>query len=74
MKTPAPTTPTLSLAAVLALLLTAPLAAADTPINRRTAADPTGLVEISNTAGHVTVTGWERNEVEVTGSLGDGRL
>jgi DUF4097 and DUF4098 domain-containing protein YvlB len=72
MKTPAPVTSTLSLAAVLALLLAAPPAAADTPINRRTAADPRGLVEISNTAGRVTVTGWDRNEVEVKGSLGDG--
>jgi len=50
-----------------------PLAAwAGTPINKRTAADPAGLVEISNTAGSVVVTGWDRNEVEVTGELGDG--
>jgi DUF4097 and DUF4098 domain-containing protein YvlB len=49
------------------------LAAADgTPINKRTAADPAGTVEVSNVAGSVTVTGWNRNEVEVTGELGEG--
>jgi DUF4097 and DUF4098 domain-containing protein YvlB len=47
-------------------------AAADAPINKRTSADPNGTVEISNVAGSVTVTGWNRNEVEVTGELGEG--
>jgi Putative adhesin len=57
-----------------ALLLAAlPLAAvAGTPINKRTAADPAGTVEISNIAGTVTVSGWNRNEVEITGELGKG--
>ena len=61
-------------AAVAALLLAASpgLAAAGSPINRLTAADPAGTVEISNVAGSVTVTGWERAEVAVTGELGDG--
>lgn len=48
------------------------LAAAGTDINERKAVDPAGQVEISNTAGSVTVSGWNRNEVEVTGELGDG--
>ncbi len=48
------------------------LARADSPIDKRAPADPKGQVEISNTAGTVTVTGWDRNEVEVTGTLGDG--
>jgi DUF4097 and DUF4098 domain-containing protein YvlB len=61
----------LSLAAV-ALLAAAPLAQAGTPIDKRVAADPKGMVEISNTAGTVKVTGWDRAEVEVTGTLGDG--
>jgi DUF4097 and DUF4098 domain-containing protein YvlB len=57
--------------ATVALCL--PIAAwAGTPINKRTAADPAGLVEISNTSGSVVVTGWDRNEVEITGELGDG--
>lgn len=55
------------------LAATLPLAAlAGTPIDKRTAADPAGTVEISNTAGSVTVTGWDRNEVEIAGELGDG--
>jgi len=59
--------------AIALLAATLPLAAfAGTPINKLTAADPTGTVEISNTAGTVTVTGWDRNEVEVTGELGKG--
>ncbi len=59
--------------AVLAGLLAIPaLVLAGTPINERRAADPGGQVEISNTAGSVTVSGWNRNEVEVTGELGEG--
>ncbi len=59
--------------AMLALLAAGPgVAAAGTPINKRTSADPGGTVEVSNVAGSVTVTGWNRNEVEVTGELGDG--
>jgi DUF4097 and DUF4098 domain-containing protein YvlB len=59
--------------AIALLVATLPLAAlAGTPINKLTVADPTGTVEISNTAGTVTVTGWDRNEVEVTGELGKG--
>jgi DUF4097 and DUF4098 domain-containing protein YvlB len=45
---------------------------AGTPIERRTAAEPQGTVEVSNVAGSIKVTGWNRNEVEVTGELGDG--
>jgi DUF4097 and DUF4098 domain-containing protein YvlB len=56
----------------LALLALAPSAWAGTPINERAAADPAGQVEISNIAGSVVVTGWDRAEVEVTGELGKG--
>lgn len=56
----------------LALLAAGPAALAGTPINERQPADPAGQIEISNTAGSVVVTGWPRNEVEVTGTLGDG--
>jgi DUF4097 and DUF4098 domain-containing protein YvlB len=58
--------------AALALLAAAPAVLAGTPINERKPADPAGQIEISNTAGSVVVTGWPRNEVEVTGTLGDG--
>jgi DUF4097 and DUF4098 domain-containing protein YvlB len=58
--------------ALLAPLALAPSAWAGTPINERAAADPAGQVEISNIAGSVVVTGWDRAEVEVTGELGKG--
>jgi DUF4097 and DUF4098 domain-containing protein YvlB len=58
--------------AALVLLAAGPLAWAGSPINERKPADPTGHVEISNTAGSVEVTGWARGEIEVTGELGDG--
>lgn len=56
----------------LALLAAAPAVLAGTPINERKPADAAGQIEISNTAGSVVVTGWPRNEVELTGTLGDG--
>lgn len=62
----------LALVTAFALAAAPGLAAAGSPINKRTAADPTGTVEVSNVAGSVTVTGWDRNEVEITGELGDG--
>jgi DUF4097 and DUF4098 domain-containing protein YvlB len=64
--------PTRSLPVAFVLLLVAPLAEAGTPIDKRAPADPGGQVEISNVSGTVTVTGWERNEVAVSGELGEG--
>jgi hypothetical protein len=58
--------------AALATAAIAPAAVAGTPISEHAAATPNGQVEISNTAGSVVVTGWGRNEVEVTGELGGG--
>lgn len=58
-------TPLLTLAA----LLVTPVMAEN--INRTLDAAADGLVMISNTAGSVDVTGWSRNSVEVTGTLGD---
>jgi len=63
--------PPLSVAAVV-LMAVPPVAVAGTPINERAAADPSGAVEVSNVAGTVRVSGWDRNEVEVTGELGEG--
>ena len=63
--------PPLSVAAVV-LMAVPPVAAAGTQINERAPADPSGTVEISNVAGTVRVSGWDRNEVEVTGELGEG--
>ena len=58
--------------ALLVLVVLAAPAFAGSPISERAPADPTGHVEISNTAGTVAVAAWTRNEVEVTGTLGDG--
>ena len=41
-------------------------------ISERTPAEPQGQVEVSNTSGSVTITGWNKNEVEVAGDLGEG--
>jgi len=62
----------MTLFAAAALLAASPAIRAGTPISERAAADPAGSVEVSNVAGTVRVTGWDRNEVEVTGKLGKG--
>jgi DUF4097 and DUF4098 domain-containing protein YvlB len=62
----------MTLFAAAALLAASPAIRAGTPIKERAAADPAGSVEVSNVAGTVRVTGWDRNEVEVTGELGEG--
>ncbi len=54
-----------------ALLLPA-LALADTRVDERHTLASGGRIELSNVAGKVTVRGWDRNEVQLTGSLGDG--
>ena len=57
----------------LAAALSIPVATAATrAVDERRAADPRGDVEIINTSGRVTVTGWDRPEVAVTGTLEDG--
>ena len=60
-------------AACLAALAvaTAPALAA-TPIDQARPLDPNGQVEIENLKGRIQVRAWDRNEVRVTGSLGDG--
>ena len=50
---------------------TAVAAPATRAVNERRPADPRGTVEIVNTAGRVSVAGWERPEVEVTGTLAE---
>ncbi len=54
------------------LLLLPAMLSAQSEIERVVEARPDGLVTISNVAGSVVVTGWDRAEVEVTGSLGRG--
>lgn len=47
-------------------------AAADRTFDKELAADPRGVVDISNVAGSIEVTGWDRNTVSVHGLLGEG--
>lgn len=54
---------------IVTTLLASPVSAAD--VNETLDADPNGHVEIFNTAGSVTVEGWSRKSVEVTGTLGN---
>lgn len=56
----------------LALLLAAtPSAAADRTVSERGAMPADGQVSIENIAGSVKVVGWDRDEISVTGTLGD---
>lgn len=56
----------------LLLALAVGQALADTPINLHHGATPDAHVSISNVKGAVTISGWDRNEVAVSGSLGEG--
>jgi len=56
---------------LIALLLVGTTALADEPVNRTLDAAADGTVTIENVAGSVEVRGWSRNQVEVTGTLGD---
>ncbi|MDQ2702303.1 MAG: DUF4097 domain-containing protein [Pseudomonadota bacterium] len=57
--------------AILASLASAPLFAG-TPINETRPLDPRGRIEIDNLKGRIEVRAWDRNEVRITGTLGDG--
>ncbi len=54
------------------LLILLPAVVAAEEIERVVPARPDGLVTIENIAGSVVVTGWDREEVEVSGTLGRG--
>jgi hypothetical protein len=56
--------------AMLSALFLGP-ALADRPIDETVAADPDGEVSIELVAGSVHVIGWDRAEVQVTGTVGD---
>ncbi|MEO6102089.1 MAG: DUF4097 family beta strand repeat-containing protein [Pseudoxanthomonas sp.] len=43
-----------------------------TPIDQTRPLDPTGRVDISNLKGRIQVNAWDRAEVKISGSLGDG--
>jgi DUF4097 and DUF4098 domain-containing protein YvlB len=46
--------------------------AEDSKFEKRLAVDPRGVVEISNVAGRIEVSGWDNPEVEVHGTIGAG--
>jgi DUF4097 and DUF4098 domain-containing protein YvlB len=54
------------------LLACSGAALADTPINESRDVDATARVDISNVRGAVTVSAWDQNRVEITGTLGKG--
>ncbi len=58
----------ITLAAGLALAVGGP-ALAQTPVNERRPAAPDAVVAVENVAGSVEVVGWDRPELEVTGTL-----
>jgi DUF4097 and DUF4098 domain-containing protein YvlB len=59
----------LALVAVLALPA---WAAAQAPVDQKRPAAPDGAVHVENMSGSVKVTGWDRAEVQVKGTLGEG--
>lgn len=62
-----------SLIVSLALgLASSPAAIAATDYHQRQPASATGTVDVSNVAGSIKLVGWERDEVEVEGRVGDG--
>jgi DUF4097 and DUF4098 domain-containing protein YvlB len=64
---------TLLIRSTLALACLAALPAwAGTPIDQTRPLDPRGRIEIENLKGRVEVRTWDRQEVKVTGTLGDG--
>jgi len=56
----------------IAIALAPAFAFAGTPINQTKSVDADATVEISNVKGSVTVSAWDKNEVAITGTLGDG--
>ncbi len=63
---------TAALAGLVLLLITAPAVGAQQRISERKPAAATGRVEIYNLAGSVKITGGDRSEVSVEGTLGEG--
>jgi DUF4097 and DUF4098 domain-containing protein YvlB len=50
----------------------APVRASQRAIDQHVAADPQGQVEIVTISGRITVVGWDKPEVDVTGTIGAG--
>ena len=54
------------------LLAVAGPATAGTPINESRKASADARIDVSNIKGEVTISGWDKAEVSISGSLGDG--
>ena len=54
------------------LLLLSPVVMAATPIDQTRPLDPTGRIDIENLKGRIQVRAWDRPEVKISGSLGEG--
>jgi DUF4097 and DUF4098 domain-containing protein YvlB len=63
---------TSALALALGACLASPALLAATPIDQTRPLDARGHVEIDNLKGRIQVRAWDRNEVHVSGSLGEG--
>ena len=57
---------------VVPFLLLCGSALAGTPIDQTRAVNADARIDVSNIKGQVTVSGWDRSEVAITGTLGDG--
>lgn len=55
----------------LCLLIGSGAAWAGQAVDRTVAADADAVIAIENIAGSLTITGWDRNEIKITGTLGD---
>jgi len=60
-------------AVFLSIVVAAGTLWAGVPINERRDLNPDALIELELIAGTVRVTGWDRSEMELTGTLGDNR-
>jgi len=62
---------TAAICAAAALVVPWSQVLAGKPIQEHRAADPQGEIEIVNVSGTVEIDGWDRNEVDVSGTAGD---
>ena len=54
------------------LLACGNVCAAGTPINQTRVVNVDARIDVSNVKGSVTVTGWDKPEVAISGTLGEG--
>ncbi|MFH2051824.1 MAG: DUF4097 family beta strand repeat-containing protein [bacterium] len=57
--------------ALILMVVTSAVFAEERPVHKSGPADPDGHVRIENIAGSITVEGWDREEVQLDGVLGD---